>query len=228
MNLFIELKRHLIFILLLTITSLVFPQEVNITQALQEIESGNIQNAIASLQEFMKSNPNDPSVIFLDAVLTKNGDEALRKYSTVYENFPQSKYADASLYRIFSYYYSLGIYKKAEDYLEKLKNEYPNSSFIKSADRAIPDEEDINSNNSGTEYKYTIQVGAFLNEDNAKKLYDKLRDDGYDPAITKKEIGGSEFNIVNVGKYKTEEEVKQSLQILSEKYELKGRMVSLD
>jgi tetratricopeptide (TPR) repeat protein len=130
------------------------------------------------LQGFKSTAPNDPSVIFLDGVLTQNGDDALKKYSFVYEKYPKSRYADACLFRIFSYYYSLGYYKKAESYLTKLKTEYPASPYIKTADRTIPDEDsEINAvaDNKPEEkidapknYKYTIQVGAFLNADNAE------------------------------------------------------------
>ena len=224
------LKTLLFFSVILIYSSVVYTQEVDITSALNEIESGNIQTAAASLKELKKNDPNNPSVIFLDAVLTKDGDEALKKYSVVYEKFPKSKYADAALYRIFSYYYSLGIYKKAEYYLTKLKNEFPNSSYITAADRSIPDEEDGVSSTTQDErtYHYTIQAGAFLNTENAQKLVDEFLKDNLEAEIAKKEIGGSEFNIVNVGKFKNEDEVNQFLKVLSEKYHLNGRIVPLN
>lgn len=211
-------------------------QEVDISDALNEIESGNFRNAKTLLQELKKTNPDDPSVIFLDGVLTSNGDEALIKYSTVYEKFPKSKYADASLYKIFSYYYSLGYYKKAEDYLAKLKTEFPNSEYIKIADRSIPDSDEVSKLpqtrldpvNENINYKFTIQAGAFLNADNAKKLSGQLSNDGYKIRITTKDIGGSVFTIVNIGEFETENEVNQVLKILFDKYHLKGRIVEIN
>ncbi|MEW6195251.1 MAG: SPOR domain-containing protein [Bacteroidota bacterium] len=224
--------RTLLTILILIVANNNFAQETNITEPLKLVESGNIQKAESLLKEYKLKSSNDPSVIFLDAVLTKNGEEALQKYSIVYEKYPKSNYADASLYRIFSYHYSLGYYKKAETYLTKLKTEYPNSPYIKTADRNIPDElltEEVllppaaDSKN----YRFTIQAGAFINIDNAKKLGDQIKANGYTVEITQKEIGGTILNVVNVGKFVNEEETKSVLDFLSEQFKIKGRMVQL-
>lgn len=223
-------------IIFLTFASVFFAQEQDITSALQNIESGNIQKAKAELKELKSKNQNDPSVIFLDAVTTKNGEEAQKKYSIVYEKFPKSNYADAALYRIFSYYYSLGYYKKAELYLSKLKSEYPNSPYIKSADRKIPDDEEPIAATQPeqklpaveSEYNFTIQAGAFLNLDNAMKLSEQIKNDGYFSEITTKEVGGSILNIVNVGKFIKEDETKPVLDYLTQKFNLKGRAILIN
>ena len=230
-------------LLLIFLTNQIFSQEVDISPALKQIESGNISNAAAILLNLKSKNPGDPSVIFLDAILTKDGDEALRKYSTVLEKFPESKYADASLYRIFSYYYSLGYYKKAETYLDRLKKDFPESQYVKTADRKIPDVEEPSAQtvsesqiqqpaqqkkNEATENNFTIQAGAFLNVDNARKLSDQLKKENYFTEITTKEVGGSILNVVNVGKFANEEETKPVLNFLEKKFNLKGRVVPIN
>jgi cell division septation protein DedD len=232
-----ETDMRIILYLVLLFAFPIFAQEVNISKALWEVEAGNIVNAQTYLQEYKSTSPNDPSVIFLDGVLTQNGDDALKKYSFVYEKYPKSKYADACLFRIFSYYYSLGYYKKAESYLAKLKTEFPNSPYLKAADRTIPDEEQETNTITETKpeekiivprnYKFTIQVGAFLNADNANKLNTQLNADGFASEIIAKEIGGSLFNIVNTGKFETEDEAAPILDTLTNKFSLKGRIVPL-
>ncbi len=225
--------KTLFTILILITVNINFAQEANITEALQQIEAGNIQKAESLLKEYKLKSPNDPSVIFLDAVLTQNGEEALQKYSIVYEKYPKSNYADASLYRIFSYHYSLGFYKKAESYLSRLKAEYPNSPYIKTADRNIPDEIETTSQiaqqplDEKNNYKFTIQAGAFINIDNAKKLASQIETSGYPVEITQKEIGGTILNVVNVGKFINEEDIKPVMDFLSDKYKIKGRTVQL-
>jgi tetratricopeptide (TPR) repeat protein len=232
-----------ILIIFLFITAQIYSQDIDITSALKQIESGNIQSATKTLQEFRFKNMNDPSVIFLDAVLTKDGDEALKKYSIVLEKYPESKYADASLYRIFSYYYTLGYYKKAESYLNRLKKDYPESVYIKTADRKIPDiEEPIiqqvttpqikqpvqQKKVESEKYNFTIQAGAFLNLENAKKLSDQLKKENYFTEITTKEVGGSILNVLNVGRFTNEEETKTVLNFLESKFKIKGRVVSIN
>ena len=218
-------------------------QEVDITPALQQIENGNISNAEKMLIDLKSKNEKDPSVIFLDATLTKDGDEALRKYSTILEKYPANRYADAAIYRIFSYYYSLGFYKKAETYLDRLKKDFPESSYIKNADQKLPEIEDpfvqpiIKPNTSQqtqtekTEIKnfnFTIQAGAFMNVENAKKLSDQLKKENYFTEITTKEVGGTILNVVNVGKFVSEGEAKPVLSFLENKFDLKGRIVSIN
>lgn len=222
--------RSLFYSLFIIINISILAQEADITPALRQIDSGDITSANNFLRELKSKKSNDPSTIFLDAVLTSNGEEALKKYSIVYAKYPKSKYADASLYRIFSYYYSLGYYNRAGTYLSKLKNEYPNSPYIKSANRKIPDVEDVvqisSVNNPETvNYNYTIQAGAFLNPDNAKKLQDQFKADGYYSEITTKEVGGSILNVVNVGRFAKEEETKSVLDYLSKKYNINGRVI---
>jgi tetratricopeptide (TPR) repeat protein len=225
------MKRLIIILFNIAVIQLA-AQEADIKKALIEIEAGNIQAAQTYLQEFKNSSPDDPSVIFLDAVLTQNADEAVIKYSTLYEKYPRSNYADASLYRLFSYYYSLGYYKKAETYLDKLKAEYPASPYIKTADRTIPDEEESEIRNDtepekSINYKYTIQAGAFLNSDNAKKLASQLSGEGLESQIKIREIGGSMFNIVYTGKFENEDAAKPVLDLLDKSYSIKARVVLL-
>jgi len=230
-----------ILTILLIATSPLFSQEVDIVPALQQIENGNIKSAETIMRELKTKNANDPSVIFLDAVLTKDGEEALEKYSTILEKYPDSKYADAVIYRIFSYYYSLGYYRKAETYLDRLKKDFPESPYIKTADRKIPDIEEqppqpiVTASKpvqpEKTEiktYNFTIQAGAFLNVDNAKKLCDRLNKENYFTEITTKEIGGSILNVVNVGRFTTEEESKSVLSLLEKRFNLKGRTVPIN
>ena len=113
-----------IFSLLIITETDLSAQEINIVDYLKRIEAGEIDNVRNEITMLRAANPNDPSVKFLDAVVTVDGPKALKKYEDVYNDYPQSKYADAALYRIFSYYYSLGIYNKAESYLNELKNKY--------------------------------------------------------------------------------------------------------
>ncbi|MCF8240695.1 MAG: SPOR domain-containing protein [Melioribacteraceae bacterium] len=229
--------RSFIFFFLISIS--IAAQEANIVPYLKMIEGGEISEAEENLNRLKAESPNDPSVIFLDAVLTKDGEAALTKYNTVYTKFPKSNYADASLYRVFSYYYSLGIYNKAQSYLDQLKNNYPGSPYIKMADRSIPDliesapavtnSEPVNVQlppvNSEKKYEYTIQAGAFLNHKNAETLLNKLNKAGYPAAMHSKDVGGSILKVVTFGKFKSEIEAQPLLDYLKNVHNLNGRVV---
>jgi len=220
-----------------------YSQEADITSALKSVEVGKIDAAQAELQKLKEDNSSDPSVIFLDAILTKAAEEAIKKYSTVFEKYPMSKYADVSLYRVFSYYYSLGYYKKAESHFKRLKIDYPASPYIAAADRKIPDTEetvtssvsmasstDTTKNNSIVQppkekAKFTIQAGAFLSVENANRLKEQLTKDGFPSEIINKVVGGSLLKIVTTGQFMNEAEAKSSLSLIEAKYNIKGRVI---
>ena len=158
-------------------------------------------------------------------------------YKSVYEKNPRNAFADASLYRVFSYYYSLGLYKKAEEILNKLKKDYPSSPYIQTADRTIPEE--IPEENpiakepvkipaeKKEDYKFTVQAGAFINIQNAQSLKKNLESDGYPSEITSKEVGGTILNVVLAGKFVTEKNADSLITHLDKKYRIKGRIVPI-
>lgn len=231
-----------IILLIIVFTFCVTAQQVNIVPFLKQIEKGETAEAQQALNEFKRTNPEAPEVQFLDAVLTEDGEEALKKYEQFYNRHPNHMFADAALYRVFSYYYSLGIYNRAEGYLAKLKSDYPDSPYIKAADRSIPDEEDVIIEETGSGHQpksdppqplpkktgqYTVQAGAFLNIENAKKLQQSLEADGYSVELGTKSVGGSLLNVVKVGKYDNMDEASELLNHLKAKYSLNGRVIEL-
>lgn len=216
-------------------------QQIDISTALKQIEVGRNSSAGELLKELKTQYPNSPETIYLEASLTTDGDKALSKYLQIIEKHPSSPFVEQSLYKVFTYYYSLGYYKKAETYLSKLKTGFPESDYIKMVDRKLPDIDSvvesipsINSNDlvekqkQNETFHYTIQAGAFLNNENAARLKTQLTDAGFDSELITKEIGGSVFNIVNVGKFKTKEDAEQILSQLNSKYKLTGRLVELN
>ncbi len=243
------MKKYFTIFFLIVLSLRTFAQEMDITPYLQQIEEGKAASVVKILPSLKKAHPNDPSVLFLDAVLTTNGEKAFRKYYKIYTKYPRSNYADASLYRIFSFYFSMGLYVKAKDYLNKLKKEYPRSPYIKYADRNIPEEElgkvvllgNKNKNNIKNKTSvakspiqksaeinkdyFTVQAGAFLNYNNAKRLRRKFTAKNWTSRIYPKEVGGALLNVVTVGKFKNRKEAEGFLKILKEKFGIKGRII---
>jgi len=95
----------------------IIAQEVNIVSYLQQIENGKADEVKNDLIGLKEKYPDDPSVMFLEGVLTENGQKAVVIYQKVVDEYPDSKYADAALYRIYSYYYALGLYESANEKL---------------------------------------------------------------------------------------------------------------
>ncbi|UCH66825.1 MAG: SPOR domain-containing protein [Ignavibacterium sp.] len=230
--------------LLIILSINTFPQDVNIIPYLKQIESGKAEDVRYDLMDLKERNPESPSVMFLDGVLTENGQKALLIYQNIVDKYPNSKYADAALYRIYSYYYALGLYESASKKLSLLINNYPASPYIniakqnqllispdieKEEDKATRygrDQQTID-DVSGS-YKYTIQAGAFSNRENARSLQDNFEKSGLYSQIIAKQVAGTTFHIVYVGRFVTNDEAEDFLRTINTKFNLTGRVVTIN
>ena len=215
-------------------------QDLNIVPYLQQIENGQADEVRNDLIGLKEKYPNDPSVMFLEGVLTENGQKAVIIYQKVIDEYPDSKYADAALYRIYSYYYALGLYESATEKLNKLIADYPKSPYIKIAKQnQLPSNPEITQEDetvipkrkseyvNGTEYKFTIQAGAFSNKENAVSLKQKFEKSGIYSEIKDKLVAGTTFHVVYVGKFVTELDAENFLETINVKFELSGRVIQL-
>jgi len=227
-----------ILLSLTTFTAKLYSQEVDIVPYLKAIENGNIGQAKEALVDLKEKNAEDPSVMFLDAVLKENGQEAVVIYQDVVDNHPKSKYADAALYRIFSYYYALGLYETAQEKLKQLKSLYPTSPYIQVADQNLSALEKSEIKEQKTvvdevnpkveeDYKFTIQAGAFTNLDNANKLIGEFEAAGIFSRLGEKIVGGTTFHIVYAGKFEKYEDAENFLQVVNSRYKVNGSIVSI-
>ena len=226
-------------ILLFIINSSVYAQDVDIIPYLKQIESGNIDAARSELLDLKEEYPESPSVKFLEGVLTENGQLAVVIYQDIVDNYSTSKYADAALYRIFSYYYALGLYETAQKKLDQLILDYPGSPYIKIAQQnKFPVKEDVDKEVDSTkvsvdetvaeqEFKFTIQAGAFSNPDNAESLKVDFLNSGIFSETKEKLVGGTMFHVVYVGKFVTENDAEGFLQVINKKYGLSGRIIPI-
>jgi tetratricopeptide (TPR) repeat protein len=221
-----------------------YAQDVNIIPYLKQIESGKADEVKNELTDLKERYPESPSVMFLNGVLTENGQKALLIYENIVDRFPDSRYADAALYRIYSYYYALGLYESANKKLSILINNYPASPYINIAKQnqvifnpeiekedvvGQIDEEQQTENEFYSEYyKYTIQAGAFSNAENAQSLKENFEQSGLYSEIEEKQIAGTTFHVVYVGRFVTDNEAEGFLKTINTQFNLKGRVVNIN
>ena len=232
---------NLILIFILISVSNAFPQELDITPYLKKIEAGEKQEVVEIIPRLKKTHPNNSSLIYLEALLTEDGEKAFQIYKSLVDKFPTSKYADDAIYRIHTYFSAIDKTDKVDFYLNRLKTEYPESPYISLTKRVtftdntkpiVKTEENktlqVNEKEIDKSYKFTIQAGAFTRKENALKLktdFDKI---GYSSKALEKSVGGSLFYVVNVGKFTSDEKAKSFLSLINSKYRLQGWVVKLD
>jgi tetratricopeptide (TPR) repeat protein len=95
------------------------------------VHNGKIDQVRSEIASLRQQYPNDPGVAYIDAYVTEDGSLAAKKYQSVVDTYPNSSWADDALYRVYQYYYAVGLYKTADTKLEQLNRQYPNSLYAK-------------------------------------------------------------------------------------------------
>lgn len=108
----------------------------DVKNRLELIHAGKSEQVRNELPTLLRQYPNDAGVKYLDAYLTSNGDLAMKKYQSIVDQFPKSEWADVALYKVYQYYYAIGLYKTADAKMAQLNEQYPNSIYAKRESKA--------------------------------------------------------------------------------------------
>jgi cell division protein FtsN len=111
---------------------------------IDKLNKGQAQEVKQELPQLVAKYQNDPGVLYLQGRLASDGVEAMKSYQSIVDNFPKSEWADDALYRIYQYYYALGLYRTAELKRQQLQQQYPNSPFLAADSKSsLPKEDEI-------------------------------------------------------------------------------------
>ena len=221
--------------------------------AIEKLDQGQTEEIRKQLPDLVSKYQNTPGVMFLQGRLATDGIEAVKFYQGVVDNFPKSEWADGALYRIYQYYYSLGLYRTADLKLQQLKKDYPNSSYItgnsetkqpeqeekpvKLPEKEVvavdtpevskpePKQDQLQIVPSSSGKPYTVQAGAFTTIANAEKRKVFFDDLGYPVEITNKIRNGRNLYLVWVGSFKTVEDARSIVREIKRKYKLDSMIV---
>lgn len=229
----------LLFILSTLSASQIFAQEVDIVPYLKMIEQGKVEDAKVKLLNLKIEYPRSSNLVFLEGVLTENAQDAVVIYQTLVDKYPKSNYADAAIYRIYSYYFALGLYNTADKNLNRLKKDYPESPYIKMATLNVVrndieetsqqnNQSPVENSNYEKQYTYSVQAGAFTNSVNANALKKDIESAGMVSFIKDKNVAGTVFKVVYVGKFETKKEAEDFLPIANTRFRISGRVVEID
>lgn len=209
--------------------------EPDIRRRLEMIEKGQADAVRAELPSLMTNYQNNPGVMYLQAVLTTDGSEAAKLYQNIVDNFPKGEWGDDALYKLYQYYYSIGLYKTADQKLAQLKEEYPFSAYAAEKSPAVEEKQAAKEKPTvvkpkGTVPKFatnfTVQVGAFSTMQNAGELKSKFEKEGYQSNIFTIVSNGKKLYKVWVGEFQTYDEAKAFTVEIKNKFNLISIVVS--
>ena len=102
---------------------LIFGQ--NIDMYISLIDEGQINSVKEKLPELISKYPNNAGVIYLQALLTKDGMKSLDLYKMVIEKFPKSSFSDDASVKLGEYFYARGLYSQACRSLSQFPRKHP-------------------------------------------------------------------------------------------------------
>lgn len=157
------------------------------------------------LKEFKESKYKGEAILGLADTYFLKGDfkEAEGYYKQILSNPRYIRFKALVYYRLSQIRAKMGDTEKAKDYLESLKKEFPLSLELKM------DSDLVISKDSNLDFYYTVQVGTFSNQLNAKALMERLIKQGYPAYIEEISLKDRVSYRVRIGKFKTRNEAQK-------------------
>jgi hypothetical protein len=141
---------------------------------LKRFAAGQRDEVNVKLRRWLKTNPDRPGLLFLQGISTDNAEDAVHFYQKIIQKYPGSAWADDALHRLEQYSYAIGAYNTAEKYHAKLVAKYPRSPFI-STGKTLSGDGGVKADATA----YTLEIGAFITEKEAKATLTLLKKAGY-------------------------------------------------
>ena len=102
-----------------------FTKAQNVEMYLSLIRQGNYKGVEENMPELISKYPKKSGVLYLKALLTEDGNSAIKEYKYILENFPESAYAAASAMKLGEYFYARGLYTQSANILKNIPAKYP-------------------------------------------------------------------------------------------------------
>ncbi len=205
----------------------------DIQKRLEMIEKGQSEQVNAELPTLLANYQNNPGVMYLQGVLTADGSEAAKTFQSIVDNFPKSEWADDALYRLYQYYYSIGLYKTADQKMAQLKKDYPFSAYA--VEQSSTPKEDTNEGAAVVKPKgsvqkfstgFTVQVGAFSSIQKAEELKSSFEAKGYASNIFTMVTNGKKLHKVWVGEFQNQDDARRFSGEIKKKFGLDSIVVA--
>jgi tetratricopeptide (TPR) repeat protein len=216
--------RHALVVLLLVLSAPVLRAQsvdAEVTKYLTMLQDGQIDQVKAEIPSLLSKYPNNPGVLYLQAQTTSEGAEAVRIYQSIVDNFPASDWAPEALFKVYQFYYALGLYRTAEMKMTQLKKNYPASKRATGGgevDTGRLPEDRPESPGAGPPVAadthatapahYTLQVGAYTTQANAEKQKAFFEGLGYTVEMISRVKENRSLFLVLVGTYPSTEVAK--------------------
>ncbi|MDT8323919.1 MAG: SPOR domain-containing protein [Bacteroidota bacterium] len=164
----------------------------DIEALLHRVRAGEREEVARLLPSLRKTHADKAGVLFLEAICEENAEKALDIYQRIVDEHAGSSWADDALHRLYQYSYAVGAYRTARTYQERMDREFPRSPYASAAAAAASAEAD-------GEKQYSVQVGAYSKEKDARRRIEELKAKGYTAYLREKTVRGKTVYAVWLG-----------------------------
>lgn len=226
-------------IAVLCVVSLARAQDdVQLNRYIALIEGGQPEAVQAELPSLLQRSPDHPGVLYIQALLTREGTDAVRLYQSIVDTHPKSEWADDALYKVYQFYLSIGLYRTAELKMNQLKKEYPGTKYVSGTESAgtvgLPEEKPPQTapasqgqrQQTVLQGQFTLQVGAYSTPENAGKQKLFFEDLGFPVEVVNKVKDGRSLYTVHVGNHATYDEAKAKSAEIKKQYNIDSFVVT--
>ena len=124
-----------IYFFVFLIISSCFAQNIDLYLAL--IDEGKTEGVKENLPELISKYPNNPGVLYIEALLNQDGEKSIEIYNEIIKKYPDTKYAPYSAMKIGEYFYARGLYTQAAALLKNIPSKYPRFKDIHRATKMM-------------------------------------------------------------------------------------------
>ncbi len=213
---------------------------VNIAPYLERIQNGVTEDLREEVSDLAERHPDDPGVRYLQGLVMKDGTDAVRVFQGLVDRHPKSEWSDDALFRVYQFYYSLGLYRTADLKWAQLQKEYPDSPHLssaagkttpplqeKSAEVNPPSKAGVAAATPQAQSgQFALQVGAYSARENAEKQKLFFEDQGFPVEVINRVKNSQSLFLVFVGNYLTYDEAKSRIAEIRKKYGVESFVVS--
>jgi hypothetical protein len=183
-------------------------KNLDIEKRLDLIKSGKLGEVRKELPALKKNHPNNAGVLYLQALLTENAEDAINLYSKIVRDFPKSELREESLYKLYQYYLITNNTKKSTEKYKQLIKQYPKTKLLtRNLDQPAGN-------------FYAIQLGAFGSKESANNLVEVLEEKGYKTKTLEKKTDDKTLYKVFYGRYTNKADAEKVQKDLEKKLNL--------
>ena len=232
------MKRALLTLLILCAFAPLLAQapDAEVARCQAMLQNGQVEQVRGMVPSLLARYPNNPGILFLQAQTTSDGAEAVRIYQSIVDNFPSSQWAPEALFRVYQFYYALGLYRTAEMKMAQLKKNYPASRRATGAGAvdtgALPEDSARTAAGASPSpqpagsQRFTLQVGAYTAQANAERQKAFFENLGYTVELISRVRDNQSLFLVLVGSFASADEARAKGAEIRARYHIESIVTS--